>query len=267
MQEAISLGNELYQKLQQGASKGEIIDLIKTKNPSLNVYSTENLRQQMFDGGDYDAFYQYHMRPDFEIIDKNLYLNFNNANKDVLKRLTFAMDTAHEYTHVKQTETKDIEFLKKISGNDGEYACFLPAMGDFIFKIFDTQVKNDMVTNTFDFQDQLNTLRTGVIVPREKKISEDILLKNNKIKNEKEFNDIINSTYNAAFIQIMQHILKHPEMGDEKFMNTLYRIASQEGGLEKLRDDLKQFCANSAKKEKEAYTTESAVAKKCNADK
>lgn len=262
VQEAINFGEEIYSKLQNGASRRDIAEIIKQKNPSLNVYSTSKLREIIPDGSDYDAFFQYKMGEEFEITEKSLFLNLDNKSKSSVKNLSFAKDTAHEYLHVMQMERGEMEFLKELSNNNSEYAGFLPAVGDFVFKIFDVDVKNDFVGNTFDFKDKMNALMTGEIIPREKKITPNILLERNKFKNEKEFKKFVNSTFDGVFYQVIDFISKHPENVDEKCVKVLYEVASKEDGIEKLKEDLKKFCANSAKKEKEAYTVESEISRR-----
>ena len=183
----------------------------------------------------------------------------NNLDTDTDK-LMRAMDIAHEYTHYSQINSgEDYDFLKKMSNNDKKYAGVVTGLGDFVFSNFDTKVK-DMCTE-FAFEDaDLND--KFIPLPKEKRVTKQALLESQDMKNEAIFARTMSAVFDDAFAKVVDIVIRCPERTEPYIHNTVVKISQNRKELEKLRQDVKAYCHESARKEKEARTTETELAKK-----
>lgn len=249
---AVEFGEKLIQLLM---SQKIDLDYISYLLPDIQLKPIEDLKSEIPDFKNYVAFFTGQLSPNFDVIDGKIYLDVEKANKNSVNRLCFIMNSAHEYTHALQAEKGNAaNFLKLVSKDNYEYAKLIQAFAEQIFKPFDTQIQGECCAPVFKNSEDLANLKSyGMIVPREKRVSAQDLLNALGYKNEKEFKSFIN----YAFKRIAEYIIK------ENISNP--QVASQLQGnndLNKLISKIKKYCAVKAQEEKEAYMTESTVAKK-----
>lgn len=259
IKDAMLLGRQVYNKLSRGAQTSELINLIHQEYPTVDVKPMSELDTE--DKSLYFAFYTHKINSDFSPKFPQLFVDFENKNNPVLN-MVCACDTAHEYTHLIQSyNSKEIEEYKNLSNGDTEYLELIAGFGDSVFKYFDTIEQVNIVSGTFGMQDAINSQKYGKIIPRKNDVTKNSLILKSSYANEKEFRARVNQVYNYYFDLVSKQLLEMPDNQVLPRLKDKYRKVLLNGGLDKLKQDVKKYLEISAKKEKEAYAVESQVAK------
>lgn len=259
IKEAALLGRQVYNKLSRGAQPQELINLIHQEYPNATIKPIEEL--DIEDKSLYFAFYTHKINPDFSPQFPELYVDFKNKNNEVLNMIS-ACDTAHEYTHMIQSYSpKVIAEYRTLANNDKEYMEVVAGFGDSIFKYFDTIEQANIAGGAFGLQDAINSQKYKKIVPRKNDVTKNSLILKSPYANEKEFRAHANKIYNDYFDLMSEQLLNMPDNQVLPRLKNKYKEILSNNGLDKLRQDVKKYVELSARKEKEAYATESQVAK------
>ncbi len=231
------------------------LDYISSLLPDIQVKPIGDLRFEIPDSQNYMAFYSGILSPDFEAVENKIYLNVEDANKNPVNRLGFIMNSAHEYTHFLQSKQGEArEYLKSVSKGDHEYAKIIQGGGLFAFKPFDNDIQAKFCVPTFQCAEDIENLKKyGMIVPRERQVSKQDILHSAGFSTEKDFKNYINYTFNNIVREIVKSFINDPLISQN---------VKDKEHLDKLYAKIKKYCAIKAKDEKEAYTTESDIAKK-----
>lgn len=256
----VQIGKDIYEMLKNGSGEAEILAHIKETAPNLNILDINALWQYGINPLFYASYLQSTIGEDFTPQNMQLFIRVNEGINNDMDKLLRAMDIAHEYTHYSQVNSgEDYEFLKRISNNNKNYAGVVTGLGDFVFSNFDTKVKNMCTQFAFgdaEFSDKFDP------IPKEKRITKQALLESQNMKNEAVFTKIMSSVFDDAFAKVVEIVIRCPERTEPYIHNTVVKISQNRKELEKLRQDVKAYCHESARKEKEARTTESELAKK-----
>ena len=247
----VDFGNEL---LQIPISQEITLNYISEILSDIKVLPIEQLKSERPDAENYGAFYSGILSPDYSVVEPKIYLDVDKANQNPINRLGFIMNSAHEYTHHVQAQKGDIlDYLKTVSKNDHEYAKAIQGIGTLVFKPFDNEIQSQACVPVFrNPEDILALKKYGMIVPREKQVSKNDILRALGLKDEKEFKTFINKTYNDLVQSYAEGLFSDPLLSD---------WVKDKGHVNRFYSKIKKYCAMKAGEEKEAYTTESKIAK------
>lgn len=257
VQSAVDYAQDIIESVKSNDISYENVSKITNKySPNVTIFPMSELKNKLPDAQNYGAFFFAHMESDFKPSSKEMYIKLPRENADKMEMLLFAMNSAHEFTHVKQMDTNEaFDSLKTMSKGDYEYAKAIMGIGDTIFSFFDNQIQAQTVSPLIYKSLNVNEFKKyGAITPVEAHITREMLPKANGAKNEKDMQQTMRKTYQSLFENAMISIRENqPEILDMIPENETY-----EGLMKKVRS----YCATKAKDEREAYTTESEVAKK-----
>ena len=252
---SVKLGEDLIKLSQENnLTINSITPVINQYSDDIEVLPISELAKINPNAHNYQAFQTSHLSEDFKFDDKKIYINTDLAKKDEMNMLGVAMNTAHEFTHIKQTEDpKCAEFIKLLSKGNYDEAVVIMGVGDAVFSIFDNQIQAYTVLPTFqNAEDMINFQQNGMITPHEKNVNKNKMLNDAGYKDEKEFKQKMNEYYKVAFENVLTAAASDPSMAPY-----LEKV-----NVNKLYTKIKAYCALKANGEKEAYTTESELAKK-----
>lgn len=256
----LQYGRTIYEMLKNGTSDEKIFSHLRETTPNVRILDISELMNYGINPLFYASYFQSKIGEDFTPQNLQLFIRVNEGINNDMDKLIRAMDIAHEFTHYSQVNSgEDYEFFKKMSNNDKKYAGVVTGLGDFVFSNFDTKVK-DMCTQ-FAFEDA-ELSNKFIPLPKEKRITKQALLESQQIKNEAVFTKIMGSVFDDAFAKVVEIALRYPEMSEPYIHEAMKEISQNRKELEKLKQNVKAYCCESARKEKEARTTESELAKK-----
>ncbi len=253
---AVQLADRLLQvPMNEDLSLKLIEQIVHEQSPDVKVCDISNLAFQMPDYENYGAFFNCQLGENFNIVNKRIYINTRKANRNPQSRLSVINDIAHEYTHAKQMDEGQIlGILKASTNNDIEYSKAVQGIGDFVFKPIDTELQAKAVLNVFyNPFDIMSNMKFGFFYPREQNVTKQDILNGLGLKNEKEFKSLVLRQFDEAYDKGYSLAMSTPDVA---------KMIPKSSNYNKLRNKVKAYCAHSALKEKEAYTTESMVSKK-----
>lgn len=234
----------------------EIQEIASQYSPEVKVLPMSDLGNKIHDSENYGAFFMAQMQDDFKATGKEIYINIPRTNNNKTQNLLFTMNTAHEFTHLKQMDDlESFNFLKMVSKNNPQYAKAIMGLGDSIFSVFDNQIQASILQPIFRNPiDILASNQYGNFVPRKANVSKQMIANLSGLNSEKDLQRFLKQNFDAIFEKIMISVKEtRPEILDMIPENESY---------ESLQKKIKTYCAIKAKDEKEAYTTESTVAKR-----
>ena len=144
------------------------------------------------------------------------------------EKLSFALDVAHEYTHVQQVVScKDSDFYKKLSGGDVELARAIVALNNPTYELMDKCMQTRTLVNVFANPiDFFNYQKYGKEIPREMYITKNTLLSSAGCTNEMQYKKIVENEFRHAFARTIEYIVEHPENVEPSILNTLMEIGT-----------------------------------------
>ena len=260
--QAVDLGYKIYDNSVK--NKGlKVAEIIKEKEPNVQVLPISELAKERFDASNYAAYFSFDFSDDIEPIDIKLYASLEPKNDSRMLQLIYAMEIAHEYTHLKQqTDRYDTEFLQKIAKGNREYLTLLNGLAGRIFSAFDTQVQANQVLLTLNEKDIEAFSKYSQITPVAKNIHTNGFLKANNFSNQDEFNEFVDDVFEYLFNGTLSKIAQDSTEVEKRVQDAFKTYISSGGSIEQLKEDSKKYCAHCAKTEIEAYTTESKLAKR-----
>lgn len=257
IQTAVDYSQEILQTItQRPITLQDLSDITTKYSKDVKILSMNELKNKIDDSQNYGAFFTSQLKDDFKASDKEMYVTLPKANADKMEKLLFAMSAAHEFTHVEQMDTNEaFNQLKSMSKGNYDYAKAIMGISDVIFKFFDTQIQAQSVLPVIqNCLDKNAFLKYGCITPTETPFTRQMFTTSLGLNNEKEFQQIMKSTFDDLFKTVMISISQNqPEI--------LGTIPKNEN-YETLKKKVRSYCALKASTEKEAYTTEAQVAKK-----
>lgn len=261
VEQALKLGDEILMSLDNGKDKISALDKIKAEYPKIQILSIDKLDNTVPDTM-YCAFLQGKLDAQLNPIETKFYVDLNPiTKKDKNLNYLFATDVIHEYTHLKQQyDPKFLDMHRKICNNDKLYFDIVQGIGDFIFSTFDNRIQAETVIKTLDLIDVGNLEKYQKLLPRRRhiEITPDSMLKKAGYKDEKNFSDFMNAVlYENTKNSILSVIKTNGEnLGDPVYCDRFKSAISTKGGIEKLVNDIREYCKMCAMREGEAYTTE-----------
>ena len=99
------------------------------------------------------------------------------------------------------------------------------------------------------------------IIPKQRNITREIILKANGYNNMKEFCSEMNQIFEAQFYKTKRLIETMPKEKIDPNIQACISKAEKNGKLDELKEHLRMYCPFNAQKEKEAYLAECEVAK------
>ena len=257
VQTAVNYSEDILNKgKEKDLSFSDISDITSKYSKDVTILPMSELKNKLPDADNYGAFFFAQMESDFKPSSKEMYIKLPQKNADDMEMLLFAMNSAHEFTHIEQMDTNEaFNQLKIMSKGNYEYAKAIMGIGDTIFSLFDNQIQAQTVSPIIFKSIDTNAFQKyEAITPVKTPITREMLPKACGAKNEKEMQQIMRRTYQSLFENVMISIKENqPEILDMIPENETY-----EGLMKKVRS----YCATKAMDEREAYTTESEVAKK-----
>lgn len=257
IQTAVDYSQEILQAIaQRPITLQDLSDITAKYSKDVRILPMSELQNKIDDSQNYGAFFTSQLKDDFKASDKEMYVTLPKANTDKMEKLLFAMNAAHEFTHVEQMDTNEaFNQLKLMSKGNYDYAKTIMGISDAIFKIFDTQIQAQSVLPVLQKSLNINNfMKYGCITPVEASVSRQMLINSLGLKGEKEFQQKMRSTYNELFDSVMASISQNqPE---------ILNLIPERENYEALKKKVRSYCALKASTEKEAYTTEVQVAKK-----
>ena len=232
-----------------------VSDIISQNVSDIKILPVEKLAELGINPKEYDAMFNVDFCNNFTTTNKRLYVNFPPQNANTKHLVTFLMNISHEYTHALQD--KDNETFKALIGIAGENIEHINAINTITnctFDYFDKQIKYSSVKSlTQSPEDRADLFKYRTIVPREGKASKQMVLANLGMTSEKEFNNFIKKSFEKSFEQTMKLANETPEIKD---------VIPHKDKPERFKKEVLRFCIYRAREEKEAYKTESEVARK-----
>ncbi len=234
----------------------DISNITSKYSDSVSVYPMSELKNRISDGQNYGAYFCSQLEDDFTSSNKEIFVDLPKMDADEIEMLLFSMNCAHEFTHIKQLDTNNsFNQLKIMSKGDIDYAKAIMGISDLVFSVFDTRIQAQTVAPIIQgcldvkaFQKYSN------IIPVEAPVNRQMLPIANGLKSEKDMQTLLRAGFNQIFENAMISIKKNqPEIFDMIPDNEHY---------ENLMRKVRSYCALRAADEKEAYTTESEVARK-----
>ncbi len=259
-QKAGVLGLDIYKN---ALSKDcNLAQTIKTQAPDIEVLPIIKMPQIGDTKPDYAAFFSAQIDKDFNCNNYKMYIDENFYFGDETEALTKAMDIAHEYTHYLQAKNgEEGDFLRSIS-DEWEYFGALSAIVSLVFKKFDTEIQaHTLMPLFYNMQDMADNKKYNRIIPKQRNITREIILKANGYNNMKEFCSEMNQIFEAQFYKTKRLIETMPKEKIDPNIQACISKAEKNGKLDELKEHLRMYCAFNAQKEKEAYLAECEVAK------
>ncbi len=252
---AVELADKLTQIPTETPFSLKLISSIMAQDSAdISLRPIEELADVIDDSQNYGAYYSGILTQDFNISDVVIYLNTSKADIDSAKRLSVIQDTAHEYTHALQMQEGTVtEFLKTVTKGNYQYAKALQGLGIMAFKPLDNDIQAQAVMKVFrNYENMCALKKYGFLYPREQKVSKQDIFDSLGVKNEQEFKTFILKQFDNSFEYNLCTLLSDPEVS----------AMIPEKNYNKIRNKVKTYCQMYALREKEAYTSESIVAKK-----
>lgn len=257
IQTAVNYSQDILNKgKEKNLSLNDISDITSKYSENVTVLPMSELKNKIPDADNYGAFFFAQMDSNFKPSSKEMYIKLPQENADDMEMLLFAMNSAHEFTHIEQMDTNEaFNQLKVMSKGNYEYAKAIMGIGDTIFAFFDNQIQAQTVSPLIYKSIDVNTFKKySAITPVATPITREMLPKSCGAKNEKDMQQTMRKTYQSLFENAMISIKQNqPEILDMIPENETY---------ESLIKKVRSYCAAKAVDEREAYTTESEVAKK-----
>lgn len=173
---------------------------------------------------------------------------------DETEKMLSAMRNAHETIAFMRSENPEvIQVMDEISNGDEKYAQIVMGISEMLFKPFDNRLQNNMLAPMLSCIDTANAHKYGKIVPRELNVDKNTVLSGLKVKNQKEFEEMVNTTFTQSF----NTMIKSGILTD---MNLLKYLPKNKQGVEFYKD-LRKYCALTARNEAKCYLAECNVAK------
>lgn len=234
----------------------DIANITNNYYSGVSVESMSELRKRIPDGQNYMAFFSSQLKDDFSLSNREMFVDLPKIDADEMAMLLFAMNCAHEFTHLEQEDTNySVNQLKAMSKGNIEYAKAIMGISDAVFSVFDTKIQAQTLVPIL--KKDLNadvTRKYGSIIPFEAPVNRNMLPIANGLKNEKEMQKLLRIGFEQIFEDVMVSISQNqPEIFDMIPSNEEYKD---------LMKKVRSYCALKASDEKEAYTTESEVARK-----
>lgn len=262
--EAFQLGKRVYSSLMFDPTKQKALEIITNEDPSLKIYDIEELKNEIPNAKNYSAYLRSYLNPDYTVENLGFYINLAPLDEnDKTGKMKFAMETAHEYTHVRQNANGDsARYLKNIAGENEEYAEFLAGFGKCVFEYFDGELQAMFVSSVIDEKDIPLIQKYNILCPKEKLVTKQMMFKKYGFKSEAEFKQFMNASFQNEFKKVAGAFMEHKDSLDERTREYIERSGVfSKDNLGKLYTDTKKYCKYQAIKEQEAYTTESMIAK------
>ena len=257
VQTAVDFSQRIIEKAEKGyITLEDVFDASSKYINGITVYPMSKLKEEIPDAENYSAYFFAGLGKDFKPSSEEIFVSLPQPNCDKTELLLFAMNSAHEFTHVEQMETlESFNQLKAMSKGDYDYANAIMSIGDGIFSSFDTTIQAYTLKPIMDKCVDVSKLRKyGGIVPQSANIDRKILPlvfgTNSETEMQAELRKIFDSLFEKTMKQIEQN---QPEILD--------MFPSNES-REALKKKIKAYCAQKALDERESYTTEAEVARK-----
>ena len=177
--EAFQLGKRVYSSLMFDPTKQKALEIITNEDPSLKIYDIEELKNEIPNAKNYSAYLRSYLNPDYTVENLGFYINLAPLDEnDKTGKMKFAMETAHEYTHVRQNANGDsARYLKNIAGENEEYAEFLAGFGKCVFEYFDGELQAMFVSSVIDEKDIPLIQKYNILCPKEKLVTKQMMFK------------------------------------------------------------------------------------------
>lgn len=262
---ASDLGVQIYnQSLKKHMGIDEISQIINSETNNLTIKPIEDLQEEISDYQNYEAYFISQTNPNFTTSNHEMYINTNKPRPSKTEKLLLAMNVGHEYTHFLQNNTITSK-LEDICNGDYEYAKIVQFLGIETFKKFDTTIQAQAVISTMmdNPETRLSFQKYGCVVPQKQQINKQNIFKSLNLSNEKEFNNYIQNAYEEEFLSILGKAIENPDI-----LNLILPYITNENGdvdeskIMKLLQDSQKYCVLTSDSEKEAYKTESDIAKR-----
>lgn len=257
VQNAVNFSDEVMTLVLNGDTSIKGIESVAAKYINdITVCPMSELNKIIPDAQNYSAFFFSKLGQDFKPSANEIYVTVPKPDCDKTELMLFAMNAAHEFTHAEQVQSLDtFNQLKALSKGDYDYANALMGIGDNIFSYFDTIMQSTVVKPVIENKVDLIKLRKyGLIVPQKANVNRQMLPFSLGLRTEQELKVQLRRFFDMYFSKVMKYIEQNqPEVMDMLPDNESY---------ESIKKKLKAYCALKAEGEKEAYTTESEVAKK-----
>lgn len=261
VKEAMELGMSIYEN--EIKKTKDTKQIINTKAPDVEVLPREKLAEIMKpeEVQNYAAYFEECLGRNFTSYGYRMFID-DKSSKDKNTALFKAMEISHEYTHYLQAKQgRDVKFLKGIS-DEWEYFGSLMALSSIVFQKFDKELQAYTMYPVFDnAQDGESIAKYNRFLPYKRKITKEDILNMNKYSSEETFQKKVNKIFDVEFKKMINEIPKIPSKSMDPIIKAVVAQMVNEGREEELKEDLRKYCALNAQKEKEAYMTESAVAK------
>lgn len=234
----------------------DIANITSKYSDGVSIYPMSELRNRISDGQNYGAYFCSKLEDDFAPSNKEIFVDLPKPNADEMEMLLFRMNCEHEFTHMEQLDTNNaFNQLKIMSKGDIDYAKAIMGISDAVFSVFDTRIQAQTVSPIIQRCLDAEAFRKyGNITPVEAQINRQMLPIANGLKNEKEMQKLLRIGFEQIFEDVMVSISQNqPEIFDMIPSNEEYKD---------LMKKVRSYCALKASDEKEAYTTESEVARK-----
>jgi len=264
VKEATKLGLEIYDLEYEDCNIDKIKEIINVKD-YIKLKPISELKNQIDDSDFYVAHFLYRLNDKFEPMESMLFISEKLQQNSDIYKLRYAMEVAHEYTHLKQFEKGIMSRqLKKVASDDLAYSALIMGLGNEVFKKFETVEREMFMSGVFD----MKTLRQefneyGFILPKEKNFNKQQILSFKDLKNEVQFKNYNQEQLSVYLMDRIEAVLNDEITLEYDFLKDMLRdIIKNPVQVKKLKDDIKQYCKDAAYREKEAYTTESVIVKK-----
>lgn len=257
VQTAVDFSEKLAQKVREGnITINDVESVVSGYTKNVTVLPMSKLKDKIEDAQNYSAFSFSKLGEDFKPSVHEIYVKLPSENCDETELLLFAMNSAHEFTHVEQVvDLESFNMLKALSKSNYDYANAIMSIGDRIFSFFDTIVQAHTLKPIMDRNINLSKLRKyGVIVPQTANVDRQMLPAALGVHSEREMQVELRKLFDSRFEQIMNSI--------EKNQPEVLEMFPPNESKEVIKKKIKSYCAQRAFDEREAYTTESEVAKK-----
>jgi len=254
---ALEYSNEIMNISNKKDLSLEDIPKITSKyTENTTIHPMSKLKETLTDAENYGAYFTSHIDENFNVDAKDMYIKLPKGNPDKIEKLSFVMDCAHEFTHIKQNDTHQcFDELKLMTKGNYQYATAIMAIAETAFKPFDTQIQaTHVLAGIQEHIDKQAFMKYGFIVPQEAPITRNTIYSSAGFKNENEMQKELKDNFKMVFDHVMTLFEKeHPEI--------LAKIPKNEQ-YEDVMKKVKTYCKTRALDEKEAYTTEAEVARK-----
>ncbi|MBR1617952.1 hypothetical protein IJ670_07365 [bacterium] len=259
--QGVDLGSEIYAKLKTSGGFN-VINFFSKKEKNISVLPIHELYRTIPDAEDYDAYVMWDIKDNSFQKPKMFVANAPKRNSDASKML-YSMTVAHEYTHIRQILNGDeTKFLKTLSSQNPRYVKSVIALGDAVFKFFDTQMQANFAINTFDNNDKMTVAMNGEITPLPKAITKNQALQDNGFSSDEEFKQFVNAMYEKLFYEVLKYTIQEGPYVEKEIAQNVKVLLQDSENMDKLRYDVCKYCSHNALREYEAYKTESETAKK-----